>query len=93
MTKKLGKLTIPAALAAGLVLAPALAQAELATGTVLGTTVPEVSAALDKLGYTISEIETEDGRIEAEVTANNREFEIEIDAETGKVLELEDETD
>lgn len=87
------KFILPAALIAGFSLAPVLAHAQLSVGGVLGTTVSEVSAALEKQGYSISEIEMEDGRIEAEIMADNRAFEIEVDASTGKILELEDETE
>ena len=87
------KYAMSAALVAGFVMVPVLAHAELSVGNMLGKTIAEVSAALETQGYTISEIEMEDGKIEADIMADNKAFEIEVDAATGKILELEDETD
>ncbi len=93
MKHQFRKFAMLAALVAGTALAPALAHAELSVGNVLGTTISQVSAALEQQGYSVSEIEMEDGKIEAEVTVDNQALEIEVDAATGKILELENETE
>ncbi len=85
----------PAAIAAALAVAPGLALAGLSVGDSMGKTETEIRAALEKQGYTVMEIETEDGMVEAEVALNGKEYEIEVDAKTGAVveIELEDEDD
>jgi len=58
-------------------------------GATLGTDIASVTAALIDQGYDVHEIETEDGRIEAEVSDGTGMWEIEIDPETGAILSVE----
>lgn len=89
MTKLISKAAlIPTALF-GLMLAMPSAQAEVSVGETLGTSEAAIIAALEAKGYTIEEIETEDGEIEVEVMLNGAEMEIEIAADTGAVTEVE----
>ncbi|MCR9137551.1 MAG: PepSY domain-containing protein [Alphaproteobacteria bacterium] len=73
-----------------LLLSPVAASAAVSKGDVLGTTEQAVRAALEQKGYTVQEIEIEDGVIEAEFIAQGSEMEIEVDKTTGQVLEVED---
>ena len=79
----------PAAVAATLSLAPGLALAGLSVGDSMGKTETEIRASLEKQGYTVNEIEIEDGMVEAEVALNGKEYEIEVDPKTGTVVEIE----
>ena len=72
---------------------PAIALASISEGDTLGTTEADVRAALEAAGYTVMEIEVEDGKIEAEVTREGEAFEVEISARSGAVLEIETEDD
>ncbi len=74
-------------------LVPATAFAGIDVGQTLGTTEAEVRAALSDLGYTVQEIEIEDGEIEAEVTLNGTAYEIEVAMDSGQVVEIELEDD
>ena len=76
-------------------LLPIAAFANLAAGNTIGTTADEVTAALEAQGYEIIEVEVEDGEIEVEYMDNGQLFEVEVDATTGMIaeLELEDEDD
>ncbi|WP_420411523.1 PepSY domain-containing protein [Roseibium sp.] len=65
------------------------ALAAVTLGDDLGTTEEEVRAALTSQGYTITEIETENGELEAEVVLDGQEMEIVIDTTSGLVLEME----
>ncbi|MEM7295173.1 MAG: PepSY domain-containing protein [Pseudomonadota bacterium] len=67
---------------------PGAVLAEINVGDSLGTTETAIQAALEAQGYTISEIEIEDGEIEAEVMLNGQELEIEVAADTGQVIEV-----
>lgn len=62
-------------------------------GAVLGTTEADVRAALEAKGFTVAEIEMEDGEIEADVKLDGKSYEIEVDAKTGKITETELEED
>lgn len=73
-----------------LLLSPAVASASVSKGDVLGTSEMEVRAALEKQGYTVTEIEIEGGVIEAEYIAQGTEMEIEVDTTTGQVLDVDD---
>ena len=68
---------------------PASALSGVAPGDNLGSDEAAIIAALEGLSYTVEEVETEDGMIEVYVTTPEGLFEIEIDAETGLVAEVE----
>lgn len=72
-----------------LLLSPVAASAAVSKGDVLGTNEQDIRAALEQRGYTVQEIELEDGVIEAEFIAQGTEMEIEVDKVTGQVLEVE----
>ncbi|MEP3277769.1 MAG: PepSY domain-containing protein [Stappiaceae bacterium] len=77
------------AVALAFVTAPTLALAEISVGDSVGKTEVEIRSALTKQGYSVEEIEQEDGKFEAEVALNGEKFEIEIDPQSGDVLEVE----
>ena len=85
---------IKPALLAGLMI-PATAFAGLELGQTIGTAEAEIEAALTGMGYTVEEVEIEDGEIEAEVTLDGVAYEIEMTADTGQIIaiELEDDAD
>ena len=72
---------------------PCVAFAGLTVGEQAGTSEVEIRAFLEERGYSVNEFETEDGTIEVEFTDAGRELEIEIDATTGKIVEVELEDD
>lgn len=78
------------AAAVAIVAVPSLALAAVSVGDRVGKSDEEIRAALTEQGYTIEEIENEDGKFEAEVVLNGQAFEIEIDSQTGNVLEIEE---
>lgn len=78
---------------AGLLLMPAIAFAEVAQGDMIGTTETEIRAHLTAQGYEVKEVEMEDDEIEIDVSLNGKALEIEIDPQTGKVTEVEDDDD
>lgn len=71
----------------------AAAIAAVTLGDQLGTSEEDIRAALTAKGYTVTEFETEDGELEAEVTLDGQEMEIVIDTTSGLVLEMELEDD
>ncbi len=81
-----------ALLLAGLLI-PGAALAQVGAGDALGTSEADIRAAVEAQGYTVSEIEFEDGEIEVEAMLNGQAYEIEIAADTGLVLEVELEDD
>lgn len=81
---------LASAFATAMILAPIAASAAVSRGDVLGTTEKDITAALEQQGYTVKEIEFEDGVIEAEIIAKGTEMEIEVDAKSGQVLEVDD---
>lgn len=89
---------IPAmiALAAGIAL-PAYAMASEAdhelSGQFLGHTEAEIVQTLEGQGYAVDETEMEDGELEVEIARDGKSFEVEVDLETGKVTEVENEDD
>ena len=87
------RLAATAALGAVLMSLPLAAWADLTAGDTVGKTPAEIRASLESLGYVVKEIEIEDDEIEAEVTMNGEELELEIDPATGKVAEIELEDD
>ncbi|MEM6666136.1 MAG: PepSY domain-containing protein [Pseudomonadota bacterium] len=82
-----------AALAGIALLTPAIALAGVTVGDTIGMNDAEIETALTAQGYTIEEIEREDGEIEVEAMLDGVEYEIEIDPETGAILEIELEDD
>lgn len=81
---------LPAVFAAALFVAPAHAMSKITVGSTVGTTIGQIATALEADGYTVLEIEVEGDTIEADVILGNREFEIDVDVTTGKVLSIED---
>ncbi|WP_299480789.1 PepSY domain-containing protein [uncultured Roseibium sp.] len=77
----------------GLVASMGVAAAAVSLGDKLGTSEDEIRSALTQQGYTVEEIEAEDGKLEAEVTLDGQEMEVVVDAASGMVLELELEKD
>lgn len=67
-------------------LIPGAALAQINVGDELGSSETAIQAALEAQGYTITEIETEDGEIEVEATSGGQSFEFEVSPETGLVL-------
>lgn len=57
--------------------------------TVLGTTIPEVTAKLAGMGYEVREAEIENGRIEVDFTDNDRRGEVYVSTTTGKPTKIE----
>lgn len=73
--------------------APALAMANISVGDTVGTDEAEIRAVVEAQGYTVSEIEIEDGEIEVEVLLDGVETELVVDMTTGIVTEIELEDD
>lgn len=67
-------------------LIPGAALAQINIGDQLGASDTAIQAALEAQGYTITEIETEDGEIEVDATIGGQSFEFEVSLETGLVL-------
>jgi uncharacterized membrane protein YkoI len=76
-------------LAALIIGAPALAMANIAIGDTIGTDEAEIRAVVEAQGYTVQEIEIEDGEIEVEVLLDGVETELVVDMTTGIVTEIE----
>ncbi|MEO1537283.1 MAG: PepSY domain-containing protein [Pseudomonadota bacterium] len=76
-------------------LIPGAALAQINVGDQLGASETAIQAALEAQGYTVTEIEVEDGEIEVEATSGGQSFEFEVSPETGLVLAAyqEDEED
>lgn len=87
---KIDSHALAGAFAALLMLSPVVASAAVAEGDILGTSEMEIRAALERKGYEVTEIEIEDGVIEAEFIAQGTEMEIEVDSTTGQVLDVDD---
>ena len=90
MTKSLFPMIAAGAVAT---LAPVAAIAAFAVGDTVGTDVEEIRSKLEAEGYTVTEIEIEDGEIEVEYVVDGQEYEITMSGETGQVLEVELEDD
>jgi uncharacterized membrane protein YkoI len=74
-------------------LIPVAAFANFAVGDTVGTDIDEIRAKFEAQGYTVTEIEVEDGEIEVEYVLDGQEFEVTLAADTGEVLEVELEED
>ena len=70
-------------LAALIIGTPALAMASISVGDSVGTDEAEIRAMVEAQGYTVQEIEIEDGEIEVEVLLNGVETELVVDMTTG----------
>ena len=81
------------AVAAGLVVAPTLAFATMTVGDQLGTTEADIQAALEARGYVVEEIEAERGEVDVDVVQDGVEYDIDVSAETGEIIEIELEDD
>ena len=68
-------------------------EVNVAVGDTVGTDVEEIRSKLEAEGYTVTEIEIEDGEIEVEYVVDGQEYEITMSGETGQVLEVELEDD
>ncbi|WP_428527447.1 PepSY domain-containing protein [Roseibium sp.] len=71
----------------------AIASKTVTLGETLGNNEKAIRAVLVSRGYVVSEIEPEHGKLEAEVILDGQEMEIVIDALSGRVLEMELDTD
>lgn len=90
---KMTKFSLVSAALATLI-APTAALA-LTVGDTMTTDLDEIRSNFEADGYTVLEIETEDGEIEVEYEKDGQVFEVSIAADTGLILEveLEDEDD
>ncbi len=79
-----------AALAAAVALPAGSAFAAASIGDYVGKTAAEMTANLERQGYTVQEIEREDGNIEAKVVLDGKPFEIYTDPRTGQIVEIEE---
>ena len=77
----------------GLVALPAAAFAAVSVGDHVGISEDEIRTKLESQGYTVQEIEFEDGEIEVEAIIDGVEVEIELAEKTGEVIEIETEDD
>ncbi|MGI9391087.1 MAG: PepSY domain-containing protein [Boseongicola sp.] len=74
-------------------LIPAAAFANFAVGDSIGTDLDEIRAKFEAQGYTVTEIEVEDGEIEVEYVLDGQEYEVTLNPDSGEVLEVELEDD
>lgn len=79
--------------AASIAVSSVFAFANLEKGASIGKTESEIRFALEKQNYKVKEIELEDGVYEVEVILDGQEMELEIDPNTGLILEVELEDD
>ena len=70
-------------------LIPVGAFAAISVGDSLGTDLDAIRASFEAEGYTVTEIELEDGEIEVEYMDGDQEYEVSIAADTGLVTEVE----
>ena len=82
-----------AVLASAAILTPMIAVAAVSVGDTLSADDTEIRAKLEAAGYTVKEIEREDGEIEVEAILDGRAVEIEIAPETGMIVEIEADDD
>lgn len=79
---------------AGIIAAVALplgvALAAVQEGDHAGKNANEIADFLSKQGYVVEEIEVEDGKLEANVVLDGKEYEIYIDPETGNIVKIEE---
>ena len=89
MTKKSFFITA-GALAA---LIPVAAFANFTVGDTMPTDEAQIRAEFEAKGYTVLEIEAEDGEIEVEYELDGQVYEVSIAADTGAITEVELEDD
>ncbi len=89
-TSPIRKSVLPLTFAACIILAPAVAFAQVTVGSTLGTTIGQIATALERDGYLVTEAEIDGSKIEVEITSNAGKFEIEVDIATGEVLSVKD---
>ncbi|MCT8159707.1 PepSY domain-containing protein [Pseudoruegeria sp. SHC-113] len=78
------------AAASGLAILPIAAVAQLTAGDPVGMTDAEIRAKIEAAGYTVLEIEREDGEIEVEAERDGITWEIELSDVDGTILEIEE---
>ena len=78
------------AAAALLLLVPSAALADLTIGRSVGTTIGQVATTFEADGYTVTEMDLEGNRIEADIIADNRKLEVKVDRTTGQILSVQD---
>lgn len=81
--------TTALAAAALLSAGPAVADPAGLAGRNLGTTVEEITAALQAEGYEILGVDTDDDEFEIDVRWNGARYELEVSRATGAVREVE----
>ena len=74
-------------------LIPVAALANFAVGETVGTDPDGIRAEFEAKGYTVLEIESEDGEIEVEYELDGQVYEVSIAAGTGVITEVELEDD
>ena len=77
------------ALSAGLGIAAAGATEGASAGADAGMSEAEIVARIEARGYKVREIEMEDDELEVTAVLDGRLYEIEVDARTGEILEIE----
>ncbi len=80
----------PAAIAASLVMTASQASAAVTAGSYAGKTKAEIAETLERQGYTVRKVETEDGYLEAYALLDGVRLEIYVDPATGKVVKIEE---
>ena len=79
-----------AAFIAALALSLGVALAAAKEGDHVGKSADEITTNLTQQKYEVQEIEIKGGRLEAKVVLDDREYEIYVDLETGKIVEIEE---
>lgn len=67
---------------------PALAE-DVSVNSILGTSMEEVQASLNAMGYEVRKAEMEDGKIEVYFVRDGKMGEVYVDTQTGAVTKLE----
>ena len=88
-SNSLTRAILPATLVLALALPAGLAAAA-AAGSYAGKSEAEITRYLEAEGYQVGEIETEGDEIEAHATKDGVAYEIEIDPQSGKIEEIEE---
>lgn len=69
---------------------PAFALEDVSMDSILGTTLEEVQASLEAMGYEVRKAEMEDGEIEVYFVRDGKMGEVYVSSETGRVIKLEE---
>lgn len=83
----------PLALAGLMLAVPAFGLADITAGDTIAVSEAEIRSQLESEGYTVHEIEYENGEIEVEVYKDGVETELVLAASDGTVLKVEIEED